>query len=534
MSTPAAGPVPAIPPALHTVDALVAFVTEQAGRPIDAWAITALLESGGVRDRDAVERFGQADVFALARHIEPLLPAAAAPGGVPAPLPAGRRVRSFAGIYARGMFFFVPLALQLLALLTVGYSQFASLDFTIAQASVVAMAAGVSFLVTASFTQSLGFLGPLFEEPGKHMLTERVVWRVVGAGVATTVLVGLLVWAAGAVLGAYPPADLRTGLTYYVLISIQAVGNGVFYVLRRYALMVATTVVGLAVVGLLVELTAIDVPEVHWISLAAGIVFEYAAAALVLRRRAADTRGSMRLARMPRGASVLRLTLPHAAYGSLYFLFLLVDRLIAWADGRHPFWFWFRTPYELGLDWALVAVVFALAFLEITVERFSALLVPTAERFPISEVREHNAALERFWRRQLVAVAAIAVTGAALAVGAALLLTRADLLGSVQAVVAQRATRWTFAGAVVGYALLAVGLANSSFLFSMGRPWHVVGTIAPALGVSAAIGITLTSIGPYYLAVVGTAAGALVFAVLSARATRRTLERADYWGYAAY
>jgi hypothetical protein len=37
-----------------TVDALAAFIVEEAGPPIDVWAIAALLESGGVRHRDAV------------------------------------------------------------------------------------------------------------------------------------------------------------------------------------------------------------------------------------------------------------------------------------------------------------------------------------------------------------------------------------------------------------------------------------------------------------------------------------------------
>lgn len=521
---------------LTTLDALTAFVVEQAGRPIDVWAITALLESGGVRDRDAAERFGCADVFALARIVEARLPDAVPPSPVAEPeaLSAGRRLGRLAGIYARGAFFFVPLALQLAALLTIGYSQFAAIDFTVRQASIVAMAAGVSFLVTAAFTQALGFIGPLFEEPGKHMLTERVTWRLLGAGAATVVLVALALWSLVAATGAYPPVDVRTGLVYYLLISIQALGSGVFYLLRRFLLMIATSAVGIGMVGLLVNFTSIDVPALHWISLAAGIVFEYAAIAIVLRRRATETRGTMRLARLPRGAGLLRLTLPHAAYGSLYFLFLFADRLVAWADGRNPLPFWFRTPYELGLDWALVAVVFSLAFLEVTVERFSDLLVPTAARFPISRVAEHNAALGRFWLRQLGFVAAIAVVGASVAVGVAVGLAHLELLGPVRGVFFDRATRWTFAGGVAGYALLALGLANSTFLFSMGRPWHVVVAIAPGLATSVLVGGVLTSAGPYYHAVIGMAAGALVFALITARGARATLRRADYWGYAAY
>ena len=139
-----------------------------------------------------------------------------------------------------------------------------------------------------------------------------------------------------------------------------------------------------------------------------------------------------------------------------------------------------------------------------------------------------------FHRTTLGFVAAIAVVGASVAVGVAVGLAHLELLGPVRGVYFDRATRWTFAGGVAGYALLALGLANSTFLFSMGRPWHVVIAIAPGLATSVLVGGVLTSAGPYYHAVIGMAAGALVFALITARGARATLRRADYWGYAAY
>ncbi len=90
-----------------------------------------------------MQRYGRRDVFALAQAVQarlPEVPPAEPPPPEPRkPLPA--RARRFVQLYGRGAFFVVPLTMQLTALLAFGVSQFASVDFTIRQASVVAMAA---------------------------------------------------------------------------------------------------------------------------------------------------------------------------------------------------------------------------------------------------------------------------------------------------------------------------------------------------------------------------------------------------------
>jgi hypothetical protein len=53
-----------------------------------------------------------------------------------------------------------------------------------------------------------------------------------------------------------------------------------------------------------------------------------------------------------------------------------------------------------------------------------------------------------------------------------------------------------------------VGLSNGVFLFSMARPWLVVRAMAVALGVSLAVGITLSRTHAYWWSAAGTPAGA--------------------------
>ncbi|MCW3038431.1 MAG: hypothetical protein JWM31_336 [Solirubrobacterales bacterium] len=543
-SSPAAGPAvpgavtPDEPFALERtgLDGLADRIQELGGRPIDTWAIAALLESIGIRDRDARERFDLQDVFALAAAVQAHLPppSAATPVGEPDVLPFRTQARRVARLSGRGAFFIVPLGLQLLALLTLGVSQFAAVDFTRRQASIVAIAAALGFMASSGFGQGLGYLVPLFEMPGKHNITQRLVWRMLAGGTLGVVSTAGVLWGVCASTGAYGGRDTRIALGYFVLVSLQALPQAVLYLRRRYDVMLAGTVAGLAAVSELHHATTLPIYAEHWIGLSVTLLVELVGITILLRASARTTAGAMRLATLPHSRMLARRALPYALYGLVYFVFLTSDRLVAWAAGSHPLPFWFSTQYELGLDWALGAIVLALAFLEVSIDGFSGLLHPLSERFGVSGIEQHNAALSRFWRRQLALSGGLMLFGGAAAVGVEQLLAHLGGLGPATALASQHATRWTFAGGVAGYALLAVGMTNAVFLLSLARPGPIVKAMTLAAALSVAIGISLTTWLPYYTAVLGLVAGAFVFAVLTASTVRRTLRSGAYWSYAAW
>jgi hypothetical protein len=323
-------------------------------------------------------------------------------------------------------------------------------------------------------------------------------------------------------------------VAYYALLAAQGLVGALLYMLRKFALLIVATAVSLVVAGILYRRSSLPVEQIHWIALAASIAIQVLAAWLILHRRAAGTRGDMRLAKLPRARLLYRRAYPFGLYGLVYFSFLSADRALAWASGDHALPFWFRTPYELGLDWALGAIVLALAFLEVTVENFSALLVPTAERFGIDAVRQFNRVLSGFWAKQLAYVGVLAAIGTWISVALAILLHKLDVLGEADKVYADPIAHYVFGLGILGYAFLAVGIANSVFLMSLNRPWRSIVSIGPGLLVSIVVGIVLTSTKAYWTAIFGMVAGAIVFAAISAWQVRRTLKRADYYNYSAW
>ena len=527
-------PTPA--PDGRSLDDLAGHIVELAGRPIDLWAVSALLESIGIRDRDAVETYGFDDVFGLAVAVQARLPELTRdPADVAEPRPPRRqRVARYVRIYGRGTFFFVPLSLQLIALLTIGVSQFASVDFTARDASLVAVAAALSFLVTAGFTQALGYLGPIFIETGKHMLAESVAWTVMGLGALAALVVGVLAWIIASATGGYSTDDLRIAAAYYALLSAQGLCSALLYMLRRFGSMILATIFSLAVAGVLVERTTLEVQQIHWISLGVAVALQLGVGWVVLLKRARNTKGDMRLAKLPPARLLFDRTFPFAVYGIIYFTFLSADRAVAWTAGENPLPLWFHPEYEIGLDWALGGIVFALAFLEVTVEDFSRMLVPAAEGFRIDAVREHNRSIRRFWAKQLSYVGILAAVGTWASVLGAVALHEGGLLGRADEIYEDPITRYVFGFGLLGYVLLTLGIANSVFVMSLNRPWRAVAAIGPGVAVSFAVGIVATTHYAHWTAVFGMVAGAGVFALISAWQAWRTLRHADYYSYAAY
>jgi hypothetical protein len=275
----------------------------------------------------------------------------------------------------------------------------------------------------------------------------------------------------------------------------------------------------------------------QWAGLGVTIAIALAWAGLVLRRRARDTAGDLRLARFPPRRKLLRLAAPYFCFGILYFALVLGDRFVGWSAGDHPLPVWFEVRYELGLDWALIAVVAGIAFLEHTVEAFSARLGPIQERFGGTEIAAHNRDFVRFYGRQLAWTLTLAVAGVVLAYAAALGLASIGSigkLGDIEGFVHGPVTPEVFAWGSLGYVLLAWGLLNATVLFSLARPWTLVGAIAAALALDLTVGIVLSRTGPYWHSVIGLAVGGAVFAALTTVAALRTLRRSDYRFFSAY
>ncbi|MDP9393616.1 MAG: hypothetical protein M3Q27_04845 [Actinomycetota bacterium] len=204
---------------------------------------------------------------------------------------------------------------------------------------------------------------------------------------------------------------------------------------------------------------------------------------------------------------------------------------MAWSLGERALPLSFDTPYEIGLDFALLVLVLTLAQLEYTVHEFSASIGAVQESFAAEQTRAHNRHYLRFYLRQLALLFVLLVASAGLVTG---LLVAVGESQWTALDTSDPVTEGVFAWGVIAYALLVLSLLNGVFLFSLSRPRLVVPALLVALVVNAVVGLYLSRTVDYWFAVVGLAAGCLVFALLTTAAALRVLRRLDYYYYSAF
>lgn len=523
------------------LDALAAEVLRDVV-PIDRWAVAVALETRGIRDADAVHRYGHRDVFALADEIHlrcrRLLADGAPLAGSSAPPATGRR--PLWRQYLQGLLAALPMVVPLVAVL-LGLG--ASGGFTDAHATALVLGMALSFVVAGGPMQAIGRLGSYYRGQGSDVLATRVAGGVLRVGLA---LAAALAWyGLNLALGLFPHETALASSLYSVTLAVLWLALAILHMLEHYGLILLSVA---AWVATYVLLAAIGVPIVlaQGLGIAAAAVLALVAGVGRLLWRARGLDDGVVHARLPRGALLVRAAAPYLAFGALYFGFLFADRIVGWSAAAPPEYpLFFRRAYETGLSFALVSLVPTLALLHVTMHAFTARCAAAQRRFRPEERLAHNRSLERFYVGGLALVSGVAMTSVALTyviareLGAAGLFgptgTRAasGALGATQVLDAGVVAPFVFWWSALAYALLAWGLLNAGILFSLSRPAPVVWAIAAAGIGGSAVGFGLSRNLGYWYSAAGLAAGAFVFALASAAAVIHVLRRLDYHLYAA-
>lgn len=400
------------------LDGLADLVLARTDRPVDSLAVAATLESRGIRDVDARESYGEPDVFALADLVYVRCLAGVGSGRdtvlTSTQVPFGARSAAVLRWYGQGMVKSLPIVLQTSSVIVLGYAMWSSLTFDRTLASTVAVSTILSFLVTGGFVQAISQVAIYYHDQRSFVLARAVSWRLARTGIFAAVVAAAIGLSLEAVGGWIPLALAAIGALYYLLLSALWLVLSVLYAMERHLAVIVVFAIGTAVVTIMQLLTPFGIVAAHLAGLCAAIAGAAAYASWTLRRLARAADDTARLARLPRASLLAFGVVPYFCYGVVYFGFLFLDRIIGWSTGRHPLPIWLDTPYEYGLDFALLAFVLTLPQLEYAVHQFSSTLVSVQQSFDGTESDGHNAHFVRFYRRQVAVLVLVGCASATL------------------------------------------------------------------------------------------------------------------------
>ncbi|HEV8434653.1 MAG TPA: hypothetical protein VGR95_14670 [Thermoanaerobaculia bacterium] len=522
---------------MSAIDVLGQRVIDRLGLPKDAWEIAAQLEVEGMRDSDA-RTYGLRDLFELARAIERRFRAGAytffVEGEDPRPrvIPIVRFLRR----YFAGIVFAVPMALQAASMLVWGYGIWGAIHLELTQGSAIALGFIASYIVAGGFAQAIVRRGLFYMYQEEETLARWTALR--GFGIALRAMLALLavILLANLVFEILPWSMALVAALYYVGLGTLWLSWSLLYLVRRMEMLVVVTVAALGAVLLAAKVFAASPIVANAVGVAMADALSFAIAWFLLARLAKKRKHEP--VNPPRMAVLIFSTSRYFVYGLLFNAFLFADRVIAWTtrigrDDFPPYAFWLSVRYELAMDLALVVAIVMGGMVEYAIERFSDKLVPHQKRVRSSEAAGFIDDQRAAHRRRSWQIVASAAAGLATAWALFFALQRIPD-AQFHAAITATATLRVFAVASVAYVFFMFAVRNLLLLLTLSRVDAAVRCLGTALSVDVVTGFVFSRAIGYWAAVLGLAAGAIVLMIASNRALRRTLDRLDYFYYAAY
>lgn len=526
-------------------DRLAQEVYEQIGRPLSVWAVAATLESIGIRDIDARQDFECDSVFELAAELYEELKgraqkeqAEAAPGQATlTKAPLTSRLALFCKYYGQGLMFSLPMISQIAAILIFRYSLWAWLEFNEAQATVIAFGTIAAFVVTGGFTQTMGRSVTKYISEQNYKLALASVQKILKGGVFTTVGVALFLYLLNAVIPFYPHSMLVLGLVYFLLISMLLLFSGVLYALEQRLIILLIIVAGTMIVVAGMDGFQWGIYLSHWTGLILTNLMLAAYALGYLRLKIRIHRQQHNSGTLPGHSVRYYINYRYFLYGFLYFFFLFLDRILAWTAGPPPppYIMWFNTPYELGMDWALLSLIFTIAVLEYSVNTFARQLLPLQQQASFARIDNFNAYFQRFYRRQLMLLIGVGIASVAITyVSVSSLRFLQSSVPEIRDFFTNAMTFRVFWMASISYLFVVIGLLHSLFFFTLNKPAFAVYSIGSAFVVNFFVGFLCSRIFGLEYAAAGLIAGALTFAIVSGIYAKKFFRKLDYYYYSAF
>ena len=497
--------------------------------PLD---VAAILESMGWTDRQIEDQFGFADVFEASEDLF----AAISQQVVQRPLPVRVTITRRALIWSifrdigHGLTFTLPMIVSVAAMITLHIS-FASYQyFSVPNATAIALATFLSFLTTGGYTQAMTNIYYVLTGMQKLQEIEATVFLVMRWSIITTVAFCGLLIVGDFVFPIMPENLVFLMILYTILLSMLWLSFTGLYILRREYFLTIITALAIFVAYWL-HLRGMAVQWAQAVAIAVASLSGLVTSVVIFRRR---TRGfhalrgvfKTRLAQLAHGASAYFL------YGIFYFVFVYVDRLVAWSSQTTylPYNIWFRGQYELGMDWSLVALFLPLSVAEVLISTVMRRIENLEHRLGLRKDGEMAAYMRRTYFTMLGIFIAVSILGVVLThVGVSLLAPTPLFRLSVPV---RGVEPFVFLWSSWAYVLFLVAIFNVLMLFTLSHPRPALRVLGYGIVVDLVLGVLSTQLlNGYQYAVLGLVAACVFVAAYSTRMVLSVIPQLDYYLY---
>ncbi|AZQ59503.1 hypothetical protein EJ994_12060 [Maribacter sp. MJ134] len=520
-------------------------VVLKVGNPVNDRVVLATLESFGIRDSDVLSDYGFPSINELAQHIfldlksrnpkdlknEPEMRREKKSRSIPVSDYLWIKSKLFTKYYPLGLFHLMPVFIQIITIVFFGYSLWTYLGFNIVQSTSVVFGVILGLTISGGYIQVLGRQSSFYWHHQEYYKAKVVIDKMTFSGIK-----GLLVsFAALLVINMffnfYPFSFVLITMIYAFLIGLLLLVMAPFHSIKQRWFNSLVILISTVLALTLSLTTSIHIYITHWIGIGLAIVLCRVYLLLFFKKKI-GLNGTDAI--KPRTVTVIYRNYHYFFYGILVYLFIFLDRLLAWsADATltHNYLFLYEKNYEIGMDLAIIIFFLLSGVLEYSIASFSKFLDIRQKSTSLIYIKSFNMRMHTMYKGHIT-----------LLLGTAFLSTLfiyffVTKSWGYQANFGEALDPISIRVCIIGgfgYLFMTWGMLNSLYLFLLNKPQGALKAITIACVINFTIGFFSSRVLSYEYSSVGMLIGAFVFMILTSKHTMSYFKKLDYHYYASY
>ena len=513
-------------------------VLKMTGQPKDYFEIAATLESMGYSDRRVKNEYGFENVFELSKKIFNSINKKQAHSN-----DYGRQHEQFihqtSNIFIdvfRGILSVCPLLISMFSVFIINFSLWSFMDITktsIEQATAIAFATILSMIAAGGFAQTFLRKGHALYERNYYKLLWKNYIEYLKVGLITAFAVGIILGFLGLFTGLYRVENIIIFNLYFILLTALWLSIPVVNLIKVEIMFVINLLVSIGLVYILKEILHINIIFSQVVAMifftALHMVTLWAVFKFFIKVKKGDSR---EWDYKPRVLINLYLIAPYFLYGLMYYILIFMDRLLAWTANSRVILdpvMRMKGDYELGMNWAIFAVIIPMVFIELYVKLFINKIFVAKKKFKITEERDFSRANTKSFFIYMIVFLIIGLFGSMISIG--VINNIINVYNIELSPYFSNISTMVFVLAVIGYVLILGGLLNNIYLLYFSQGIYLLKAVGISIGVNFILGFLLSRMFEYYFTIFGFLAGAITFFVISLYYSYKVLKSVDYYFY---
>lgn len=527
---------------------LLLSIKDKIGKPVSKKVVMATIESFGIRNKDTEFDYGVPSIRLLADLIYNELTTFEAHKGAknskeiqysnsnPEVIQISDyllvKTKIFLHYFPMGLLHLLPVFLQISSIVFFGYSLWTFVGFNQVQSTAVVLGVVIGLVATAGFVQVIGRQASFYWHHDDFIMTKKTVNYLLKVGISTLFVVLVSVFICNSFFHLYPFSVLLIVFAYAFFIGTLLLLLAPLHTIQRRWVISAAIFAGTITAVILKTQTNLSIYFTHWIGILTAIIISKLFLFLFFKNFLKKSNESSNISVKPN--IIFYHNYKYFFYGFGLYLFIFLDRILAWSstkNGQLPFVIFFEKNYELGMDIAILVFLLLSGVLEFGVASFSKFLDIEQKNTSYKVPKSFNSKLKKMYWQHIYLLFATSFFIFYLIYK--VLISSWGYKAHFKEALDLISINVSIIGGI-GYVFLAWGMLNSLYLFTLNQPSIPFKAIVISLFTNFFIGFLCSRFLSYEFSVFGLLIGAIVFVIITLKATLDFINKLDYFYYAAY